>query len=220
MKKLVKAFMALGMFALLCVPTITTIEAKQKSEIEIIDSGYYTYQDSYDGSVYIKYWAKLHNPNKKKAISYPKITATARDGDNKILGTSDQTGFTIEANDTIILTSQFETGTTIPSVVDIKAKKPKFTPAKGISSSDFSVENVSTMGGDYNKVTGEVTYNGKKDLSMVAVTAIYKSGETSVYAEATYLEEMTKGDTLPFEINAYAAEMPGYDSVEVYVQSW
>lgn len=214
--------MVLGMFALtLCVPTVTTVEAKQKNEIEIVDSGYYTYQNSYDGSVYVTYWAKLHNSSKKKAISFPKITETARDGENKILGTSDQTGFTIEADDTIVLTSEFDSGTTIPSVVDIKAKKPKFTTSKGVPSTDFSIKNVSTTSDtDYNKVTGEITYNGKEDLSMVNVTAIFKSGDTSVYAYSTYLDDMTEGDTLPFEITEFASQMPSYDSVEVYVQNW
>ena len=85
----------------------------------------------------------------------------------------------------------------------------------------FKVDNITTVleEGGLDKVTGEVTYNGKKDLDMVAVTAIYKLGNTSVFAETTYLKDVEAKTTESFEVNPLLYESyPEYDSVEVYVQ--
>lgn len=70
------------------------------------------------------------------------------------------------------------------------------------------------------KVTGEVTYNGKEDLDGIAITAVYKLGDKSVYAYTTYLQSIESGSTESFEINPISTELPDHDSVEVYVQNW
>lgn len=205
----------------------TTIQAKKQkksaSKLEIVDSGYYVQPtDEYSDTAYVYFWAKIKNNDKKKSIDFPVITATAKDESGNVLGSSSQTGMSIAPKDTVVLTSMMDTGDTPATTVEIKAKKPKFTSRKAIKSNVFETTNITEVPQEYTcaKLTGEVTYKGKKDLDGIAITAIYKSGDKSVFAETTYLNDIEAGSTEAFEINPLSNELPDHDSVEVYVQNW
>ena len=121
-----------------------------------------------------------------------------------------------------MLTSLMDTDDAAASSVEIKAKKPKFTTHKVVNSKNFTTANITEVPQEYTcpKVTGEVTYNGKEDLDGIAITAVYKLGDKSVYAYTTYLQSIESGSTESFEINPISTELPDHDSVEVYVQNW
>lgn len=205
----------------------TTIHAKKakesSSKLEIVDSGYFVEgADEYSDTAYVHFWAKLKNNDKKRSIDFPVITATAKDDSGKVLGSQSQIGMAIAPKDTVVLTSLMDTGDAAASSVEIKAKKPKFTTQKVVNSKNFTTANITEVPQEYTcpKVTGEVTYNGKEDLDGIAITAVYKLGDKSVYAYTTYLQSIESGSTESFEINPISTELPDHDSVEVYVQNW
>lgn len=221
---MVGSLMGCGSSAEPAKPKKTTLKTKKKKtqsdQIELQDKGYYV--DVTDDTVYVVFWGKLHNTSKTKAIEYPKITATAKDENGTILGTQEQTGIYISPNDSVVLTTLMDCGSTTPTSVDITVEKPEFTNLDTVASSNFTVENLAEVPSDLGtKVTGQITYNGKKDLDSIAVTAVYKKGDTSVYAEATYLDnEITNGSTTPFEITPMIENVPDHDSIDIYVQEW
>ena len=185
------------------VKIVQTKKTKQ-TNIKIIDSGYYVIPaNEYIDTTYVYYWAKVKNMDKKKSIQFPQIVVTAKDETGKVLGSSSQTTSGVAPKETVVLTSQMDTGSSIPTTVEIKTKKPHFMNSKYTSTKMFKVDNITTVPEEYglDKVTGEVMYNGKKDLDMVAVTAIYKLGDTSVFAETTYLNDVESKTTESFEVN-------------------
>lgn len=205
----------------------TTIHAKKakesSSKLEIVDSGYFVEgADEYSDTAYVHFWAKLKNNDKKRSIDFPVITATAKYDSGKVLGSQSQIGMAIAPKDTVVLTSLMDTGDAAASSVEIKAKKPKFTTQKVVNSKNFTTANITEVPQEYTcpKVTGEVTYNGKEDSDGIAITAVYKLGDKSVYAYTTYLQSIESGSTESFEINPISTELPDHDSVEVYVQNW
>lgn len=233
MNKIIAAFVVCGVMVLgLSVPLTTNVEAttihakkakESSSKLEIVDSGYFVEgADEYSDTAYVHFWAKLKNNDKKRSIDFPVITATAKDDSGKVLGSQSQIGMAIAPKDTVVLTSLMDTGDAAASSVEIKAKKPKFTTKKVVNSKNFTTANITEVPQEYTcpKVTGEVTYNGKEDLDGIAITAVYKLGDKSVYAYTTYLQSIESGSTESFEINPLSTELPDHDSVEVYVQNW
>lgn len=233
MNKIIAAFVVCGAMVLaLSVPLTTNVEAttihakkakESSSKLEIVDSGYFVEgADEYSDTAYVHFWAKLKNNDKKRSIDFPVITATAKDDSGKVLGSQSQIGMAIAPKDTVVLTSLMDTGDAAASSVEIKAKKPKFTTQKVVNSKNFTTANITEVPQEYTcpKVTGEVTYNGKEDLDGIAITAVYKLGDKSVYAYTTYLQSIESGSTESFEINPISTELPDHDSVEVYVQNW
>lgn len=233
MNKIIAAFVVCGVMVLgLSVPLTTNVEAttihakkakESSSKLEIVDSGYFVEgADEYSDTAYVHFWAKLKNNDKKRSIDFPVITATAKDDSGKVLGSQSQIGMAIAPKDTVVLTSLMDTGDAAASSVEIKAKKPKFTTKKVVNSKNFTTANITEVPQEYTcpKVTGEVTYNGKEDLDGIAITAVYKLGDKSVYAYTTYLQSIESGSTESFEINSLSTELPDHDSVEVYVQNW
>lgn len=178
-------------------------ESKESSsKLEIVDSGYFVEgADEYSDTAYVHFWAKLKNNDKKRSIDFPVITATAKDDSGKVLGSQSQIGMAIAPKDTVVLTSLMDTGDAAVSSVEIKAKKPKFTTQKVVNSKNFTTANITEVPQEYTcpKVTGEVTYNGKEDLDGIAITAVYKLGDKSVYAYTTYLQSIESGSTESFE---------------------
>lgn len=202
-----------------------TTKAKKKkgTQMEIVDSGYYLQPgNEFDSTNYAHFWAKIHNKNKKQSITLPSITATAKDDSGKVLGHETQTGVSIAPNDTVVLTNMMDVGDTAPANVEIKAKKPKFSFLKAMKTSKFSVSNVSEVPVEFSadKVTGEITYKGKKELNTVAVTVMYKSAGKTVFADTTFVDDVEPKSTVPFEYNPLLSELPAHDSIEVYVQNW
>jgi len=233
MNKIIAAFVVCGAMVLgSSVPLTTNVEAttihskkakESSSKLEIVDSGYFVEgADEYSDTAYVHFWAKLKNNDKKRSIDFPVITATAKDDSGKVLGSQSQIGMAIAPKDTVVLTSLMDTGDAAASSVEIKAKKPKFTTKKVVNSKNFTTANITEVPQEYTcpKVTGEVTYNGKEDLDGIAITAVYKLGDKSVYAYTTYLQSIESGSTESFEINPLSTELPDHDSVEVYVQNW
>lgn len=233
MNKIIAAFVVCGVMVLgLSVPLTTNVEAttihakkakESSSKLEIVDSGYFVEgADEYSDTAYVHFWAKLKNNDKKRSIDFPVITATAKDDSGKVLGSQSQIDMAIAPKDTVVLTSLMDTGDAAASSVEIKAKKPKFTTKKVVNSKNFTTANITEVPQEYTcpKVTGEVTYNGKEDLDGIAITAVYKLGDKSVYAYTTYLQSIESGSTEAFEINPLSTELPDHDSVEVYVQNW
>lgn len=233
MNKIIAAFVVCGAMVLgLSVPLTTNVEAttihakkakESTSKLEIVDSGYFVEgADEYSDTAYVYFWAKLKNNDKKRSIDFPVITATAKDDSGKVLGSQSQIGISIAPKDTVVLTSLMDTGDAAASSVEIKAKEPKFTTQKVVNSKNFTTANITEVPQEYTcpKVTGEVTYNGKEDLDGIAITAVYKLGDKSVYAYTTYLQSIESGSTESFEINPISTELPDHDSVDVYVQNW
>jgi hypothetical protein len=200
------------------------VSKKKKSKMEIVESGYYVQPTSeYSDTVYVYFWAKIKNNDKSKSIEFPEITATAKNDAGTILATTTQTGNYIAPKDTAILMSQMDTGSEEPTSVEIKTKKPTLVKHKSIKTSQFEVSNVAEVTDSIysSKVTGELTYNGKKDLNSVAVSAIYKSGDQIVFVSQTYLDNIDGKSTTAFEITPWtASDLPAHDSVEVVAQHW
>lgn len=204
--------------------TTKTEEKEADPDLAIVSSGYYvTPPSEYSETAYVTFWAKVQNQSDSKSISFPTITCTATSDDGTVLGTEDQVGSSILPGDICMLVSLMDTGTTAPTNVQITAKKPEYVSSSdGVKTSDFTIDGVSEQDQGYGmtKVTGTLTYAGDSELSMVAVTAIYKSGDTDVYATQTYLDNVQPNTATAFELSPMTSDLPAHDSIEVIAQNW
>lgn len=191
-------------------------------EIELIDSGYSISESG--GNTTILYAVDFSNPNTEYAIEFPKISITAKDIDGKILKTEKQVLNGIAAEDEYTYGSSLSYEGDAPATVEISVGNSDddyvAQSSSGIiQSGDLSVSNISENSGTYKTFTGEVTNNSAENLDGLAITVIYKSGDSIVGGETSYADELKSGETQPFEVSVYS-DFADYDSYEIHALQW
>lgn len=202
-------------------------EEKDEGELEIVDSGYTVMDPNSIGDIYLTYAVTIKNNNKKMAADFPVITVTGRNEDGSILFSEEHTLGTILPGDTVSWGDD---------CIDCKGKKPanveitvdgadfvKPEQAMNVAalSSDFTIENLSEVSGEYdNSVTGEITNNSDTDFESVAVTVILKNQGKIVGGYTGYADNLSAGKQSAFDISSFASDLPAHDSIEVVAQGW
>lgn len=183
-------------------------------DLQLVNSGYTVFNN------YVYYAVEIFNPNADTAVEFPTIELTARNADGAILGTETHVLAGIAAGDHLIYGSHFTIDGEAPTNVDISVASPDdydFTQQEGsdiIYSSDLVISNVSQLGGDDKRYTGEVTNNSKVDLSNVCICVIYKNGDKAIGGDFTYIDNLDSGATKAFELSTYTG-FADYDSYEI-----
>ena len=205
----------------------TEKEEEDQGELEIVESGYTVMAPNSIGDIYLTYAVTIKNNNKKMAVEFPSITVTGRSESGSILFSEEQTLGTILPGDTVswandVIDCKGET----PASVDIKAEGGDFVkPAQSINntvpSSDFTIENLSEVPGDFDyAVTGEITNNSDTDYDSVAVTVILKNQGKVVGGFTGYADNLSAGKQSAFDISSFMSDLPAHDSIEVVAQGW
>ena len=202
-------------------------EEEDQGELEIVESGYTVMAPNSIGDIYLTYAVTIKNNNKKMAVDFPVISVTGRSESGSILFSEEQTLGTILPGDTVswandIIDCKGET----PASVDIKVEGGDFVkPAQSINntvpSSDFTIENLSEVPGDFDyAVTGEITNNSDTDYDSVAVTVILKNQGKVVGGFTGYADNLSAGKQSAFDISSFMSDLPAHDSIEVVAQGW
>ena len=205
----------------------TEKEEEDQGELEIVESGYTVMAPNSIGDIYLTYAVTIKNNNKKMAVDFPVISVTGRSESGSILFSEEQTLGTILPGDTVswandVIDCKGET----PASVDIKVEGGDFVkPAQSINnavpSSDFTIENLSEVPGDFDyAVTGEITNNSDTDYDSVAVTVILKNQGKVVGGFTGYADNLSAGKQSAFDISSFMSELPAHDSIEVVAQGW
>lgn len=191
-------------------------------EVELMDSGYSIGQSN--GRTTVFYAVEISNPNQEYAIMFPKIAITAKDAEGKILKTEEMVLSGIAAGDDYIYGNFISYEGVAPETVDIAAGNSDNdyvaqSSSSVVASSDLLISNISDNPGMFKTFTGEVTNNSGEDISTVAITVIYKSGDRIIGGETSYVDDLKSGETKPFEVSSYS-DLKDYDSYEIYGLQW
>lgn len=226
MKKILSSIVALTLFLGLsgCGSSGSEGQTEQNNEpkeLVIEESGYYL---SSDTSPYVMYGVKLTNPNEKYYVEFPVISVTSYDAEGNILGTSEQTLFTIAPGETIEFASQADCNQVAPANVEFKVTNleedyiegdcPKVT--EGIEVVDGNVvQNGSGIG---YRATGFVKNNRDEDIDNAMVSVLFYSGETLVGGQMGFANNIPAGQQVPFDNFIYS--VPTYDSFKIVAMEW
>lgn len=199
---------------------------EEKKPLELVDSGYYfeAAEESYSYN-HINYAVEIKNPNENYAITFPTIRITARSADGTIIKTEDMVLNSIAAGDSYKYGNYVAYQGEEPDTIEITVENDdndyrKQNDSSYVNSDQLEVFNVSEVDDTFGiKFTGEVTNKSDKDLNMVCVNVIFKSGDKIIGGESTYVDDLSVGKTMPFEISTFISE-PFYDSYEVVAIQW
>ena len=193
----------------------------EPQELVIEESGYYL---SSDTSPYVMYGVKLTNPNENYYVKFPVISVTSYDAEGNILGTSEQTLFTIAPGETIEFASQADCNQIAPANVEFKVTNleedyiegncPKVT--EGIEVVDGNV--VQDGSGIGYRATGFVKNNRDEDLDNAMVSVLFYSGDTLVGGQMGFADNIPAGQQVPFDNFIYS--VPAYDSFKIVAMEW
>lgn len=204
-----------------------TEKEEDNGELEIVESGYTVMASNSIGDIYLTYAVTIKNNNKKMAVEFPSITVTGRSESGSILFSEEQTLGTILPGDSVSWADDaVDCKGETPASVDIKVEGGDFVkPAQSINntvpSSDFTIENLSEVPGDFDyAVTGEIINNSDTDYDSVAVTVILKNQGKVVGGFTDYADNLSAGKQSAFDISSFMSELPAHDSIEVVVQGW
>lgn len=226
MNKLLKLALCAGLaFGLVgCGSSGGETEPEQNNEpqeLVIEESGYYL---SSDTSPYVMYGVKLTNPNENYYVKFPVISVTSYDAEGNILGTSEQTLFTIAPGETIEFASQADCNQIVPANVEFKVTNleedyvegncPKVT--EGIEVVDGNV--VQDGSGIGYRATGFVKNNRDEDLDNAMVSVLFYNGDTLVGGQMGFADNIPAGQQVPFDNFIYS--VPAYDSFKIVAMEW
>jgi hypothetical protein len=206
----------------------TTIEREQEQpglDLVIKESGWSTYYSSYIDETYITYGVIVYNPNDTSVALRSQIRITARDADNKVVGTStdimgmvwpqEAVGF---GNDRLSVTGtvasvDFEVIMGDHDWGSVESYAP--TTIKPLEIIDQS-ENTD----EYSfSIIGEILNDNPLDVTSSSVTAIFRDDEDKIIGSAMgYVNVVAKdGGTAPFEIYVTYNKIP-YSTIDLYAQ--
>lgn len=189
-------------------------------EIALIESGYSAVENS--AGVYIYYGIKLENKSQEKSAFLPTVTITAKNEDDSIITTEDQTLMNIAPGDTVTYGFQIDSKGTVPATVEFSVSDSKFVDPddETIALSQLPVSNTSEVAGDFNiSYTGEVENTSATDIDTGAATVLLRKDGAIVYGMTGFVNDLTAGSKKPFEIKTYG-DLPEHDSFEISVQPW
>lgn len=163
----------------------------------------------------------LYNPNEDIAVEFPSFRVTARDDNNALIDTTDQTLSMIYPGEEFTYGSQaFSVEEIAPSTVDFETLEVEEYNLKNAGSLDefkqLTVENTAVRG---DKIVGEIKNSNDYSIDSVYVLAICRDSNNEVAAiEFTFVDDVAANGNTPFSISSYSdAEI---ESAEFYAYPW
>ena len=200
-------------------------EAKSSKEEtkqpELVDSGYTVLEPNSIGDIYLTYVVKVKNPNKDMAAVYTDITITGKNEDGSILFSNEDTIPLIMPGDTVAWAEDtVDCKNKVPASVEITVGGTNFDSVDeldgGVMSSEFSIENLSIVEGDWgDSVTGEITNNSDMDCDDVIITVIYLKDDKMVGGYHSYQDDMSAGKKAAFDVSSWGLDDLEYEKIEV-----
>lgn len=169
---------------------------------------------------YLYYYIDLYNPNEDIAIEFPTVRVTARDSNNTLIDTEDQTLSIIYPQQHFVYAGLGFSVAEIPTTVDFEVLDPKDYELHKVNETNqftpFEVVNT-TMRSD--KVVGEIVNPNNSDFDMVVVAVLLKNADGEIIAvDSTFVDNVKAGTNTPFSISVYGVE--DVASVECYANQW
>ena len=202
-------------------------EESKAEPLQILETGIDLVETSLStDTAYIRYYAKIYNPNKNTAASFPKVQIIVENPDGTVLATGDQVGMSCMPEDSIALTSQIS----VPAgqindetQISFNVSSSKMIAAQNFNiprSTDFEITGVSEQATAYStEITGKITNHFSEEVGTVNITAVLKNEGTVVKAFNTFVSDLTPEGTQAFSISTYG-DIPEHDTIEVSAQSW
>ncbi|MBQ9234324.1 MAG: hypothetical protein IJ167_09885 [Lachnospiraceae bacterium] len=183
-------------------------------DLEIIDSGWC------EDNGYLKYYVKLHNPNEEIAVEYPSFRITARDEDNIVIDTEEQTLSIIYPGQDFCFGSLAFSIDMTPASVDFEVLKVYDYNLTNVSILDDykQLEVINTAERD-GKFVGEISNLNNYDIDSATIVVVCKNEEGEVvYVDNTYVDDLKAESTVPFSISYYGNF--NIAKVEYYANQW
>ncbi len=207
--------------------SIPKTEESKAEPLQILETGIDLLESSLSSDTsYIRYYAKIYNPNKNTAASFPKVQIIVENADGTVLATGDQVGNSVLPEDSIALTSQIS----VPAgqinddtQISFNVSCSKMISAQSFNiprSTDFEITGVSEQATTYSTdITGKITNHFSEEVGMVNITAVLKQDGNVVKAFNTFVSDLAPEGTTAFSISTYG-DIPEHDTIEVSAQNW
>lgn len=197
--------------------TVSTQVADMFQTLEIADSGYYLRNNEY-----VYYYVDLFNPNKNYAVKYPNIRIVARDANNILLGTKEQTLSIIYPNQHFVYGSQAFSVDETPTTVTFETIAPDDYNIKNANTLEpyqpFEVVNTAFRS---DKIVGEIQNRSSTDYKMVVVVVLLKNASDELIGiEQTFVDKVKANSSTPFEISLLFSDNLAVDHYDVYANQW
>lgn len=185
--------------------------------LEILDSGYLLKNNEW-----LYYYVDLYNPNNDYAVEFPSIRITARDADNILLGTENQTLSIIYPNQHFIYGSQAFSVDAVPETVTFEAIEPD----------DYNIKNAATLEPYQplevvntalrsDKIVGEIQNNNAQDYDMACIVALLKNSSGDLVGiESTFVNNVKANGTTPFDISLFLNGNMAIDNYDIFANLW
>lgn len=190
------------------------VDTSDVKDLEIKESGCYVSGD------YLNYYVVLHNPNDEIAVEFPSFRITARDADNVLLGTEDQTLSIIYPGQDFYYGFQAFSVDEVPTSVDFEMITPEDYNLKNASGLDefTPLEVINTAVRDDNFV-GEISNSNSYKIDSAIIVVICKDSSGNVtYVNSTFVDDIASEGTAPFSISYYGDV--DTTNVEYYANQW
>lgn len=195
--------------------TSSKTEDQKKQDLIITESGYIL-----DGK-YMYYVYGINNPNELYDVSLPSCTITAYAEDGSIIGTTDNTLFTLPHKQTIYETGFLDCKGLTPAKVEFtpNCDEDDFKTMGIVTTYKLSVSNISEIPNSFGtSYTGVVENQSPQDSGTVKVVVIFRNAGAIVGGDFTFIDNVASQKTAPFEITVYQDYT--YDSYEIYAYDW
>lgn len=191
------------------------MESADFKDLEIKDSGWCVNHD------YLFYYVTLYNPNEDIAVEFPSFRITARDENNALIDTTDQTLSIIYPGAEFTYGSQaFSVEDAAPNSVDFEMLEVADYNLKRASSLDeYKQLEVVNAAAREEKIVGEINNPNDYSIDTVYVLAICRDSADKVSAiESTFVDDVKANGSTPFSISSYSgAEIA---SAVFYANQW
>ncbi len=184
-------------------------------ELQIKNTSWYVTK-----SGYLMYYIVLHNPNKDIAIEYPSFRITARDENNVLLGSEDQTLSMIYPGEDFHFGSQAFSVDEIPATVNFEALPPEEYNLTHVNSlnayKQLGVVNTAIRD---NRIVGEIKNDNDYDLDTALILIVCKDVSGNItYIDHTYVDDVFANRSTPFSMSFYGNV--DTSNVEFYANQW
>lgn len=164
----------------------------------------------------------LHNPNKDIAIDLPSFRITARDANNALLGTQDQTISIVYPEQDFVYAGQMCAVDEEPATVDIELLKLddyNYRKVSSLNHPEFKPFETLSATAKENSLIGEIQNNNDYDFDTVIVSVVYRDADGKLIGgTCTFVDSVSANATAPYDIMTYIDFAT--DSYEVYANNW
>lgn len=189
--------------------------------VEILESGW-----SYVGNG-LSLGVTIHNRAKSHGCNFPKITASGRDSDGKVMFTHDFALMILRPDETVTF-AEFVPTDIVPDSVEVSASVGNSDWVESALANDpmYVFSNTGEFqDGDYINFTGDMkVVDSFGDLDDARVSAVLRDGDGKIVGGfMDFVDNLAVGDTVPVSVTAAAYSgysIPDYASFELTAIPW